>query len=135
LADILDAIAAIRAHLGRGELSDGLVYDTVRVRLIEIGEAAKSIPAEVVATESGTPWRDIAGMRDRLAHRYFDTLHSIVQSTAENDPSSRAGRPSPPGQDRDKRCLVISGPSVAVTDWPQAVSSGQRREATDTAQP
>jgi uncharacterized protein with HEPN domain len=40
--DILAAIEAIRSHLGRGDLSDGLVYDAVRVRLIEIGEAAKS---------------------------------------------------------------------------------------------
>lgn len=24
-------------------------------------------------------------MRDRLAHRYLDTQHSIVQSTVEND--------------------------------------------------
>lgn len=71
--------------MGRGDLSDGLIYDAVRVRLIEIGEAAKTIPAEVVATELGTSWRDIAAMRDRLAHRYFDTLHSIVQSTVEND--------------------------------------------------
>lgn len=84
-ADILDAIEVIRSHLGRGDLSDGLIYDAVRVRLIEIGEAAKGIPADVVATEPGTPWRDIAAMRDRLAHRYFDTLHSIVQSTVEND--------------------------------------------------
>jgi uncharacterized protein with HEPN domain len=84
-ADILAAIEAIRSHLRRGDLSDGLVYDAVRVRLIEIGEAAKSISAEVVATEGGTPWRDIAAMRDRLAHRYFDTQHSIVQSTVEND--------------------------------------------------
>lgn len=33
LADILDAIGAIRSHLVRGDLSDGLVYDAVRVRL------------------------------------------------------------------------------------------------------
>jgi len=85
LADILDAIEAIRSHLQRGDLSDGLVYDAVRVRLIEIGEAVKGIGAEVVVTEPGTPWQDIAAMRDRLAHRYFDTLHSIVQSTVEND--------------------------------------------------
>jgi uncharacterized protein with HEPN domain len=84
-ADILDAIETIRSHLRRGDLSDGVVYDAVRVRLIEIGEAAKSTPAAVVATEPGVPWRDIAAMRDRLAHRYFDTLHSIVQSTVEND--------------------------------------------------
>ncbi len=80
-ADILAAIEAIRRHRGCGDLSDGVVYDAVRIRLIEIGEAAKSIPAEVVATARGTPWRDIAAMRDRLAHRYFDTQHSIVQST------------------------------------------------------
>lgn len=24
-------------------------------------------------------------MRDHLAHRYFDTLHAIVQQTAEHD--------------------------------------------------
>lgn len=84
-ADILDALQAISSHLGRGDLSDGLIYDAVRVRLIEIGEAVKRIPADVVATEPDTAWRDVAAMRDRLAHRYFDTLHSIVQSTVEND--------------------------------------------------
>jgi len=83
-ADILDAIDAIRSHLQRGDLSDGLVYDAVRVRLIEIGEA-KGIPTEVLATEPRTPWQDIARMRDRPAHRYFDTMHSIVQGTVEND--------------------------------------------------
>jgi len=39
LADIIDAITAIRSHLTRGDLSDGLIFDAVRVRLIEIGEA------------------------------------------------------------------------------------------------
>ncbi len=43
-ADILDAVEAIRAHLRRGDLTDGLVYDAVRVRLIEIGEAVKTLP-------------------------------------------------------------------------------------------
>lgn len=38
LGDIVDAIAAIRDHLTRGDLHDGLVYDAVRVRLIEIGD-------------------------------------------------------------------------------------------------
>ena len=38
LGDIVDAIAAIRGHLTRGDLHDGLVYDADRVRLIEIGD-------------------------------------------------------------------------------------------------
>lgn len=33
LADITAAITAIRAHLQRGELSDSLIFDAVRVRL------------------------------------------------------------------------------------------------------
>jgi uncharacterized protein with HEPN domain len=45
LGDIADAIQAIQDHLRRGDLHDGLVYDAGRVRLIEIGEAARrSIP-------------------------------------------------------------------------------------------
>ena len=42
LADIVDAIVAIQQHLSRGDLFDGLVYDAVRVRLIEIGETVNS---------------------------------------------------------------------------------------------
>lgn len=41
LSDILEAIIAIRSHLAHGDLSDGLVFDAVRLRLIEIGEAVK----------------------------------------------------------------------------------------------
>lgn len=85
LADIRDAIAAIRGHVTRGDMSDGLIFDAVRVRLIEIGEAIKSLPAALLETEPGIPWADIAGMRDRLAHRYFDTEHSIVASTIQHD--------------------------------------------------
>jgi len=48
LDDILAAISAIRAHLVRGDLSDGLVFDAVRVRLIEIGEAVKALPADLL---------------------------------------------------------------------------------------
>ena len=76
---------AIRAHLTRGELSDSLVFDAVRVRLIEIGEAVKALPADLLANESDLPWAQIAGMRDRLAHRYFDTSHAIVAATVEHD--------------------------------------------------
>ena len=84
LADVLAAAAAITAHLQRGELTDGLVFDAVRVRLIEIGEAVKAITPELLAVEPAVPWQDIAGMRDHLAHRYFDTDHAIVAATVEH---------------------------------------------------
>ncbi|MBA2695064.1 MAG: hypothetical protein ACR2FV_11510 [Ornithinimicrobium sp.] len=34
LLDVLRAVDAIEAHLGRGPLTDGLVFDAVRVRLL-----------------------------------------------------------------------------------------------------
>jgi len=85
LTDILASAEAIALHLERGGFDDGLVFDAVRVRLIEIGEAVKDIDPDVLATEPEIPWRDVAGMRDNLAHRYFDTAHSIVQATVEQD--------------------------------------------------
>jgi len=79
------AIDAIHSHLDRGDLHDGLVFDAVRVRLIEIGEAVKALPAELLASEPDLPWAQIAGMRDRLAHRYFDTSHAILAATVSED--------------------------------------------------
>ena len=85
LGDIIDAVEAIRGHLTRGDLHDGLVYDAVRVRLIEIGEAVKGIDPNLLDGAPGLPWKEIARMRDHLAHRYFDTDHAIVQDVVNND--------------------------------------------------
>lgn len=85
LEDIAAAIEAIDAHLQRGDLKDTLVFDAVRVRLIEIGEAVKALPESLVASEAQIPWADISRMRDLLAHRYFDTSHSILQATVDHD--------------------------------------------------
>jgi uncharacterized protein with HEPN domain len=85
LADIGDAISAIDSHMSRGDLSDGLIFDGVRIRLLEIGEAVKAIPSEVTDLEPDIPWQQIARMRDNLAHRYFDTSHAIVAATVAHD--------------------------------------------------
>ena len=85
LSGIVDAIAAIRKYQQRGDISDGLIFDAIRLRLIEIGEAVKRIDPETLALEPDIPWGEIAGMSDRLAHRYFDTSHAIVQATIDND--------------------------------------------------
>lgn len=71
--------------MARGELTDDLVFDAVRIRLVEIGEAVKSLSATLIETEPDIPWRQIAGMRDRLAHRYFDASRTIIRNTVEHD--------------------------------------------------
>src|SRR5277367_5612139 len=85
LADIQAAIDAIRSHLQRGDLSDGLVFDAVRIRLLEIGEAVKALPTEMLSAQPAIPWAQVAGMRDHLVHHYFDIDHAIVKATVESD--------------------------------------------------
>jgi uncharacterized protein with HEPN domain len=85
LADIVDAIAAISSHLTRGDLSDGLIFDAVRLRLIEIGEAVKLLDPQLVASEPDIRWSDAAGMRDWLAHHYFDTSRAVIEATIAED--------------------------------------------------
>jgi len=85
LNDVAVAAAAIESHLARGSLDDDLVFDAVRVRLIEIGEAVKDIDPELIAGEPDVPWSDVARLRDHLTHRYFDTAHTILSATVEQD--------------------------------------------------
>ncbi len=85
LGDIQAACHAITAYLAREGVDDDIVFDAIRVRLIEIGEAVKDIDPELLAAEPAIPWAEISRMRDQLAHRYFDTAHSIVRATAAND--------------------------------------------------
>ena len=68
-----------------GDLSGGLVFDAVRIRLLEIGEAVQALPADLLDSRPSIPWRQIARMRDHLAHRYFDTAHAILQATVDDD--------------------------------------------------
>jgi uncharacterized protein with HEPN domain len=111
LADIQAAIDAIRSHLQRGGLSDGLVFDAVRIRLLEIGEAVKALPDDLLATQPSIPWRQIARMRDHLAHRYFDTAHAILQATVDDDL---------PDLERAVRTLLQSLPNEAQPANPEA---------------
>lgn len=85
LADILEAIAAIRTYLRDGELATPIVFDAVRMRFIEIGEAVKFLAPETLDKEPAIPWRRIGGMRDRLAHSYFDTAIAIIEVTVVDE--------------------------------------------------
>jgi uncharacterized protein with HEPN domain len=80
--------AISQAHRGDRRRSSSAHHPA---ELIEIGEAAKDLPADLTAAEPDLPWREIAGMRDQLAHRYFDTSHAILTATVRNDlPELRA---------------------------------------------
>ncbi|MGD0928425.1 MAG: hypothetical protein ABR926_24895 [Streptosporangiaceae bacterium] len=44
-----------RADIQRGDLSDALIFDAVRIRLLEIGEAVKALPDDLLATQPSIP--------------------------------------------------------------------------------
>ena len=106
LADIQAAIDAIGSHLQRGDLSDGLIFDAVRIRLLEIGEAVKALPDDLLATQQSIPWRQITRMRDHHAHRYFDTAHAILQATVDEDPPDLERAVQAPKRSLQKEGLI-----------------------------
>jgi uncharacterized protein with HEPN domain len=85
LDDIEIACIAIMNYTRLEEVDSDLVFDAIRIRLVEIGEAVKALDEDDLSTEPGVPWSDMTRMRDLLAHRYFDTTHGIVMDTAKND--------------------------------------------------
>jgi uncharacterized protein with HEPN domain len=88
VADVRAAMEAIGSHPRRGDLTDGLVFDAVRIRLVEIGEAVKALSIDLLDTEPDIPWKQIARMRDHLAHRYFDTpTRSCVPPSTTTSPT------------------------------------------------
>lgn len=85
LEDIAAAITSIHSHLQHGPISIEIVIDAVAMRLLEIGEAVKSLSPEITSTEPAIKWLDIAGMRDFLAHHYFATSSEVVQAVLDKD--------------------------------------------------
>ncbi len=56
------------------------------IRSIEvIGEASKKVPKGIKEKHNQIPWREIAGMRDKLVHEYFGIDNKVVWKTAKND--------------------------------------------------
>ena len=56
------------------------------IRCLEIiGEAAKKVPLAVKRKHDAIPWKNLAGMRDKLIHDYAGVDMEIVFMTVKND--------------------------------------------------
>ncbi len=63
---------------------DKTVFAVIRA-LEVVGEATKQIPDEVRPRYKQVPWREMAGMRDKLIHEYFGVDLEVVWKTVNED--------------------------------------------------
>jgi uncharacterized protein with HEPN domain len=67
-------------------LADKRTQQAVIMSLIIIGEAATKVMdgyAEFTQAHPEVPWRSMRGMRNRIAHRYFDINLDVVWDTVQ----------------------------------------------------
>ncbi len=88
LLHAIDAIDAILEYTGDGRdafFADRKTQDAV-IRNVEIiGQAVKGLSERTRALEPAVPWRQIAGMRDKLIHEYFGVDLALVWDVVERD--------------------------------------------------
>lgn len=88
LEDIRGAIAKIQrftAGLTRESFAqDAMRIDAVIRNLEVIGEATKLIPESIRSKYPSVEWKKIAGLRDILAHHYFEVDLDIIWDVLQN---------------------------------------------------
>jgi uncharacterized protein with HEPN domain len=88
LKDILDAMDSIDAFIQHIDfqnfVEDDKTSSAVLRKLEIIGEASKGVPDEIRHQYPEVPWKEMAGMRDRLIHLYFGVDYELVWKTIKH---------------------------------------------------
>lgn len=85
LEDIIAAMRSIELFIKDMDFdafeSDDKTSSAVIRKLEIIGEAVKKIPDDVRQKYPSIPWKEMAGMRDKLIHFYFGVDNRLVWRT------------------------------------------------------
>ncbi|MDU9375752.1 hypothetical protein McpSp1_03310 [Methanocorpusculaceae archaeon Sp1] len=65
--------------------SDKVIQHVVQKSLEIIGEASKKLSVEIKDNCKNIPWHNVAGMRDRLTHGYFEVNWELVWNVLQHD--------------------------------------------------
>lgn len=66
-------------------MEKSLIQDAVIRKIEIIGEASKMISEKTRSKNPKIPWKDIAGMRDKLIHSYFGVDLDAIWETVKKD--------------------------------------------------
>ncbi len=88
LQDIQNSIVKILKYTDNLDysefVSNDMLKDAVERNLEIIGEAVKNLPVDFKKNCTGIPFKQIAGMRDKLIHDYFGVDYEIVWKTVKD---------------------------------------------------
>lgn len=85
IADECSYRLSVSEHLRKDDFLADETLKRAVVRSLEIiGEATKKISTDFKVEWSAIPWKDMAGMRDRLIHDYMGVNYSIVWDVFRN---------------------------------------------------
>ncbi|MEM6500506.1 MAG: DUF86 domain-containing protein [Cyanobacteria bacterium P01_C01_bin.89] len=89
LDDILQVIADIETDVAERDqnsfFKDSMAVRSVLYSFTVIGEASSKLAQRTQDKSPSTPWKNIKGMRNFIAHEYFRVNQSVIWNAIQNE--------------------------------------------------
>ena len=85
IVECIDAIDGYVARIGVEWPSDDMAVDAIAKRVEEIGEVAKRLTLETLATMPEVNWRGVKGIREVIVHAYEDIDTEVLAGVVRDN--------------------------------------------------